>query len=222
MPAISRKCWPRYHQNDVASRNLAEIGGRLNGRIERDARQERGVFVPVVDAGDRLRLVCPDQHVPPRPAGNRCKRGTPSAGADDANGLIRLAVLCIVLLRHAPSPWGPYRRFSARLPSHALTPAPAAGGASGSSGHRARAGVSSPSTRPLASRSAPAQAIIAALSVQRPTGGATSRKPRRSAVSSSAPGGADLRRRRPRPQESVGRHRPAGSGRRPWRVPCGR
>ena len=48
---------------------------------------------------------------------------------------------------------------------HAFTPAPRAFSASGSSGQRARAGASRPSISPASKRSAPAQAIIAALSV---------------------------------------------------------
>src|SRR5207237_444795 len=60
---------------------------------------------------------------------------------------------------------------------HAFTPAPRAFSASGSSGQRARAGASSPSTRPASKRSAPAQPIIAALSVQSHKGGATKGRP---------------------------------------------
>src|SRR4051812_14646260 len=56
---------------------------------------------------------------------------------------------------------------------HAFTPAPRAFSASGSSGQRALAGASSPSTSPASKRSAPAQPIIAALSVQSQSGGAT-------------------------------------------------
>ena len=60
---------------------------------------------------------------------------------------------------------------------HAFTPAPRTASAPGSSGQRARAGVSSGSVRPAAKRSAPAQAIIAALSVHSQSGGATKRRP---------------------------------------------
>ena len=58
----------------------------------------------------------------------------------------------------------------------ALTPAPSAGGASGSSGQRARTGAARSSTMPRESRIGPAQAIIAALSVQSSGGGTTRRK----------------------------------------------
>jgi hypothetical protein len=61
--------------------------------------------------------------------------------------------------------------------SQAFTPAPSAGGAAGSSGHRARAGAARSSTSPRARRMAPAQAIIAALSVQSAGGGTAKRKP---------------------------------------------
>ncbi|MCH7549272.1 MAG: sulfatase-like hydrolase/transferase [Candidatus Krumholzibacteriota bacterium] len=68
---------------------------------------------------------------------------------------------------------------------NAFTPAPVAGGASGSSGQRARGLASSPSERPRRSRSIPAHAIIAALSVQSRGGGATRRRPAASATSES-------------------------------------
>ena len=54
---------------------------------------------------------------------------------------------------------------------HAFTPAPRTLSASSSSGQRARAGASSPSISPAAKRSAPAQPIIAALSVHSHAGG---------------------------------------------------
>ena len=57
----------------------------------------------------------------------------------------------------------------------ALTPAPITDGASGSSGHRGRGLKLSELEYPDFSRSIPAQAIIAALSVQRLEGGTTSR-----------------------------------------------
>ena len=60
---------------------------------------------------------------------------------------------------------------------HAFTPAPRTFSASGSSGQRARAGASSASVRPASKRSAPAQAIIAALSVHSHEGGATKGRP---------------------------------------------
>src|SRR3546814_9847584 len=57
--------------------------------------------------------------------------------------------------------------------SHAFTPAPRAFSAPGSSGQRGRAATSSPSVNPAANRSAPAQPIMAALTVHSPSGGAT-------------------------------------------------
>src|SRR6478609_9073364 len=60
---------------------------------------------------------------------------------------------------------------------HAFTPAPRTFSALSSSGQRARAGASRSSVRPAANRSAPAQAIIAALSVQSQIGGTLNRRP---------------------------------------------
>ena len=77
------------------------------------------------------------------------QRGAPGATADDRN------------LVHA----------------HALTPAPLTLSAASSSGQRARAGASSPSTSPAAKRSAPAQPIIAALSVHSHAGGTEKLRP---------------------------------------------
>src|SRR5260370_26410420 len=54
---------------------------------------------------------------------------------------------------------------------HAFTPAPRTFSAASSSGQRARAGASSGSVSPAANRSAPAQAIIAALSAPSHPGG---------------------------------------------------
>src|SRR3546814_8020293 len=70
--------------------------------------------------------------------------------------------------------------------SDLFTPAPRAFSAVGSSGHRARARVSSGSVSPAAKRSAPAQAIIAALSVHSQPGGATKRRAWSAASVSSA------------------------------------
>ena len=69
--------------------------------------------------------------------------------------------------------------------SYAFTPAPSAGGASGSSGQRARAGAERSSISPRESRMAPAQAIMAALSVQSSGGGTIRRKMCFRAVASS-------------------------------------
>src|SRR5439155_3245185 len=69
---------------------------------------------------------------------------------------------------------------------HAFTPAPRTFSASGSSGQRGRAAMSSGSVRPAAKRSAPAQAIIAALSVQSHAGGTLKRRALRCARSATA------------------------------------
>src|SRR5688572_31798440 len=70
---------------------------------------------------------------------------------------------------------------------YAFTPAPIRRGASSSSGQRGRGAKSSGLCSPKRKRSSPAQAIIAALSVQRRKGGATKARPAsRAHVSSSA------------------------------------
>jgi hypothetical protein len=69
---------------------------------------------------------------------------------------------------------------------HAFTPAPRTFSALWSSGQRARAGTSRESRAPTTKRSAPAQAIIAALSVQSHAGGTLKRLPSRLARSASA------------------------------------
>ena len=67
-----------------------------------------------------------------------------------------------------------------------MTPAPRTVSAAGSSGQRGRAPTSSESgAQPARKRSIPAQAIIAALSVHKASGGATKRKPRFAARTSS-------------------------------------
>src|SRR6185503_17747466 len=60
---------------------------------------------------------------------------------------------------------------------HAFTPAPRTLSARSSRGQRARAGASRSSVSPATSRSAPAHAIIAALSVHSHAGGTLKRRP---------------------------------------------
>ena len=97
----------------------------------------------------------------------------------------------------------------AGLPSHALLLS--ARSDFGSSGQRGRAGASSPSISPSRSRSIPAQAIIAPLSVQSFGGGATNGRPasaqKRVSASRIARVGARRRRRQPprgAPRRSAG------------------
>ena len=79
------------------------------------------------------------------------------------------------------------------------------GRATSSSGQRARGATSSGSVRPSASRSAPAQAIMAPLSVQSSGGGATSSMPASMREPAAAPCGSPgwRRRRRRRPARSA-------------------
>src|SRR5690242_3434615 len=69
---------------------------------------------------------------------------------------------------------------------HAFAPAPRTFSARPSRGHLARAGTSSGSCSPAAKRSAPAQAIIEALSVHSQPGGTLKRRPHSLASPASA------------------------------------
>src|SRR5580704_8605715 len=78
------------------------------------------------------------------------------------------------------------KRFTGSRPTptaHPFTPAPGRGGASLSSGQRGLIGASRQSAKPSRSRSMPAQAIMAPLSVHNSGGGATKRSPTSSARS---------------------------------------
>src|SRR5690606_26069876 len=118
------------------------------------ARQEQAVGAAAVDLGDQLRLARPEQHLAPVARQRLGERGAPGARADHTDPL------ALGLSN-----------------GHAFTPAPRTGSAPASSGQRGRAAKSSGSACPSASRSTPAQAIIAALSVQSESGGATKRSP---------------------------------------------
>ena len=109
------------------------------------------VFQPLISVDD-LALARPQQHRGAVARDDLRERGAPGAGAQHADTLALRA-------------------------GHAFTPAPRTGSAAASSGQRGRAGVSSGSVWPSASRSMPAHAIIAALSVHSGSGGATKRSP---------------------------------------------
>src|SRR5206468_4428454 len=113
-----------------------------------------------IDGGHNVVLERPKQCLPTAGRRDLRQRGPPGAAADHAE--------------------------SEAIGLHAFTPAPRTLSACSSSGQRARAGASSPSVRPPASRSAPAQAIIAALSVQSQPGGTLNGRPSRLARSANA------------------------------------
>ena len=102
-----------------------------------------------IDGFGDFGLQRPQQSVPPRAGGDLGQRRSPGAAADHRQP----------------------------LDCHAFTPAPRTFSAASSSGQRARAGASSPSMRPAAKRSAPAQPIIAALSVHSQSGGTLKARP---------------------------------------------
>ena len=74
----------RHHQQEVAGGNLAELGGRLDRRVERDARQIERVPVRLVDLGDGLGLVGPQD----------ARRGRPGARSRQAPSPRRLRRQC--------------------------------------------------------------------------------------------------------------------------------
>src|SRR3569623_3302848 len=149
----------RNHQPGIAAGEVGNLAGCRNRGIESNAGQEHGNFVRAVDRGDLYRLACPEQRFPAAARHDLRERGSPRAAADHADP----------------------------VKAHAFTPAPRTFSAVSSSGHRARAGASSLSHNPAANRSAPAQAIIAALSVQSQAGGTLKRRPCWSARPASAP-----------------------------------
>ncbi len=102
-----------------------------------------------IDRLDDLGLAGPQQDVASAARADLGQRGAPRPAADHAQP----------------------------IEAHAFTPAPRTFSASGSSGQRARAGASSGRSGPAMKRSAPAQAIIAALSVHSQPGGTLNWRP---------------------------------------------
>ena len=134
------------HENRNAFAKIRQIVGCAYRSMQRHARQEHRISMGCVDRLDNLCLIGPQAYRRAITGHHLRQSRTPGTPAKDAN-------------------------FG--LSSHALTPAPRTVSASGSSGQRGRAGTSSESVRPAAKRSAPAQPIIAALSVHSHIGGAT-------------------------------------------------
>ena len=134
-----------HGQDQVAAGGLSQVAGRADGRIQRDIGQEEPVGVALVHRLHHLGLPRPEQGVQTGPGADLGQGGAPGSAADDPGAFE--AAQALAPLR--PGTW--VGRFKA---------------ASSSSGQRGRATASSPSTSPSASRSAPAKAIMAALSVQ--------------------------------------------------------
>ena len=153
-------------------------------RIERDAGQVDGVFVLPVDRFRQRRIARPQRTRRAHAAGARSpdlgpERACPSAPAADRQRPRSLRLL--------PCGRGSWRLSAA---GHVIAP----------SGQRGCTGASSPSVRPRRSRSSPAQAIIAPLSVHSSGGGATKASPAPRRARRGARAAADWRRpRRPRP-----------------------
>src|SRR5215470_6639935 len=117
-----------------------------------------------INLGDNLGLTSPDQCIAPGASPDLCKRSSPGARSDhsetiESHGQQLLRVRYLFLLVTEPHAFAPRR------------PMPIAGTAFSSSGQRARAAKSKPFTQPRASRSAPAQAMMAPLSVHSAGGG---------------------------------------------------
>ena len=135
-------------QASQPSRSARSLVAEIEGD-ERDFRKEDGVAMLGVDRDHDLLFQRPQQSIAAVRSNRLRQRGAPGAAADHREA----------------------------LDLHALTPAPRTFSALSSSGQRARAGASSWSTSPAASRSTPAQAIIAALSVHSQAGGTLKRRP---------------------------------------------
>src|SRR5438445_7390300 len=146
------------HQPGVALVKMADVGRGADRRIEWHAGKEQLIFVTVVDRIGDLVLHRPQERLASARRRDLRERCPPRAAAEDAD----------------------------LVEAHAFTPAPRTFSASESSGQRARAGTSSGSVSPAAKRSAPAQAIIAALSVQSQAGGTRKARLSRAARSATA------------------------------------
>ena len=104
-------------QQNIAAGEIGQIVGSLDRGIERNAGQEKAIFVFVVDRGDDFGLAHPHQRLASGALHAKRQRRSPRAAADNADILERL--------RHVDI-------FERLL-------------ASGSRGQRGRAAVSSPS-----------------------------------------------------------------------------
>ena len=144
---MARMCWAGTTARMMSQ---AAIAARLvvaaTSLVQRHARQEQGVGEVAVDGVHHLDLARPDGDAEVAQAAYLGQGGAPGASADDADGL---PVFAHALAPLRPGMWVGLERAAAS-----------------SSGQRGRATASRPLTSPSTSRSAPARAIIAALSVQ--------------------------------------------------------
>ena len=184
---------PRRLSAAAMSAGRARSPDRASCRAERAGFRCRSLI-----AADDVRIARPQHRRPRRRArATMRERGAPGAAADDRQTSRLSAVRS---------------RLDARS---------GRGGARSSSGQRGRSGASSPSTRPRRSRSSPAQAIIAPLSVHSAGGGATKRSP-------ACRASAAKRSRKPLVGgDAAGRHQACcppdnGGGTRRSRSPCDR
>ncbi len=134
-----------HGQDQVAMAQVGHVLGGLQRVLQGHARQEQGIFVFAVDGVDHLGLARPQQGGQAR-AGAHLGQGRAPGPAADHPGAGKTAHALAPL---RPGTWVGLARAAAS-----------------SSGQRGRAAASRPSVRPRARRSAPARAIIAALSVQ--------------------------------------------------------
>eukprot|EP01136_Pigoraptor_vietnamica_P027405 Opistho-1_new@83669 len=159
----------RHGDDDEQRVEIGHIGkraGRGQRGRERGAGKENRIAMVGVDCRDDILFARPEANGGAIGGEKLRERGAPRAAADHAE---------------------PGKAWRHAFTCHAFTPAPRTASASGSSGQRGRAAVSSGSVRPAAKRSAPAQAIIAPLSVQSQSGGATKGLSNRAAGWVSAP-----------------------------------
>ena len=77
----------RDHQHEIAGGNLAELGGGLDRRVERDAGQIERVPMRLVDLGDGLRLIGPQDDVAAGAPRAHAKRRAPGASPDNTHAL---------------------------------------------------------------------------------------------------------------------------------------
>ena len=70
----------RHHRKyDVGARNVFQVAGRFERRIEVDAGQEHAIDVTLVDIGDDVSFACPEQRRRGRLGETLCASAVPQA-----------------------------------------------------------------------------------------------------------------------------------------------
>ncbi len=133
----------RDRQHEIAVAERGQVMGGLDGVVQAHARQVAGIFAQGLDLGGHLGLA--------RPEPRRQSRKGRDLGQGRAPG---------------PRVDHPHRAHQAFAPLRPGAWVGRSAAAASSSGQRGRAAASSPLVKPALSRSAPANAIMAALSVQ--------------------------------------------------------